>query len=123
MHRSRQGCRFLGHLVAMLCVALTALPSAQRPLRPLPQALVAAPPELVARLRADSFSYFRFINRAWTARVCEALADLADAPIVRLHGDAHLEQFAVTRNTWGLGDFDDTARGPAFIDIVRFLGS
>lgn len=123
MHRSRQGCRFVGQLVAMLWLALAALPSAQRPLRPLPEALAAASPELVDRLRADAFTYFRFINRTWTARVCEALADLTDAPIVRLHGDAHVEQFAVTKDAWGLGDFDDTTRGPAFIDIVRFLGS
>ena len=90
MHRSRQGCRFVGQLVAMLWLALAALPSAQRPLRPLPEALAAASPELVDRLRADAFTYFRFINRTWTARVCEALADLTDAPIVRLHGDAHV---------------------------------
>jgi hypothetical protein len=107
----------------MLCVALTAPASAQRPLRPSPEALAAAPAEIVDRLRADPFTYFRFINRAWTARVCEAFADVTDAPIVRLHGDAHVEQFAFTRTAWGLGDFDDSTRGPTFIDIVRFLGS
>jgi hypothetical protein len=107
----------------MLCVASTALPSAQRVLRPPPEALAAAPAELVDRLRADSFTYFRFINRAWTARVCEAFADVTDAPIVRLHGDAHLEQFAFTRNAWGLGDFDDSTSGRTYVDIVRFLGS
>ena len=37
--------------------------------------------------------------------------------------DAHVEQFAFTRDAWGLGDFDDSACGPSFIDIVRFLGS
>lgn len=124
MHRSRQGCRFVGHVVvAMLCVASTALPSAQRALRPAPETLAAAPAELVDRLRADSFTYFRFINRAWTARVCEAFADVTDAPMVRLHGDAHVEQFAFTRNAWGLGDFDDSTRGRTYVDIVRFLGS
>jgi hypothetical protein len=107
----------------MLCVASTALPSAQRVLRPPPEALAAAPAELVDRLRADSFTYFRFINRAWTARVCEAFADVTDAPIVRLHGDAHLEQFAFTRNAWGLGDFDDSTSGRTYVDIVRLLGS
>ena len=75
------------------------------------------------RLRADPFAYSRFVNRPRTARVCEVFADVADAPIVRLHGDAHVEQFAFTRDAWGLGDFDDSARGPSFIDIVRFLGS
>jgi hypothetical protein len=124
MHRPRQRCRFVGHLVlATLCVVLTTLPSAQGPLRPFPEALAAVPPELVDRLRADSFTYFRFINRAWTARVCEAFADVTDPTIVRLHGDAHVEQFAFTNDAWGLEDFDDSTRGPAFVDIVRFLGS
>ena len=75
------------------------------------------------RLRADPFTYFRFINRAWTTRVCEVFADVTNPPIVRLHGDAHIEQFALTQGAWGLGDFDDSTRGPSFIDIVRFLGS
>jgi hypothetical protein len=104
-------------------VALAAEPSVRGQLRPSPAALAAAPAELVQRVRADPFTYFRFINRAWTARVCEAFADVADPPIVRLHGDAHVEQFEVTRNAWGLDDFDDSARGPAFVDIVRYLGS
>jgi hypothetical protein len=43
--------------------------------------------------------------------------------MVRLHGDAHVEQFAFTRNAWGLGDFDDSTRGRTYVDIVRFLGS
>src|SRR5262245_48012871 len=79
---------------ATLCMVLMALPSAQRPLRPSPEALAAAPADLVERLRADAFTYFRFINRAWTARVCEVFADVTNPAIVRLHGDAHVEQFA-----------------------------
>jgi hypothetical protein len=85
--------------------------------------LTSAPVELIDRLRADPFTYFRFINRAWTERVCEAFADLTSPTIVRLHGDAHVEQFALTQDAWGLDDFDDSTRGPAFIDVVRFLGS
>src|SRR5262245_30195259 len=50
-------------------------------------------------------------------------ADVPDMPIVRLHGDAHLGQFALTSDAWGLDDFDDSARGPAAIDVVRFLAS
>jgi hypothetical protein len=88
-----------------------------------PSALANASPDLIGRLRADPFSYFRFVNRAWTARVCEVFADLQGPPIVRLHGDAHVEQFALTQDAWGLDDFDDSNRGPAFIDVVRFLGS
>jgi hypothetical protein len=64
------------------------------------------------------------VNRPWIARVCDDLGnDLRELPIVRLHGDAHVEQFAMAQDAWGLDDFDDSARGPAAIDIVRFLGS
>ena len=110
-------------IVLALGAAVGAQPSAQRPLRPLPEALAAAPIELVDRLRADAFTYFRFINRAWTARVCEAFGDVTNPTLVQLHGDAHVEQFAVTQDAWGLVDFDDSTRGPLFVDVVRFLGS
>lgn len=85
--------------------------------------LASASPELVDRLRRDAFAYFRFVNRPWTERVCEAFADVPNPPVVRLHGDAHVEQFAFTKDAWGLDDFDDSTRGPTFVDIVRYLGS
>ena len=124
MRRGRRGPRFsLCVVFAALTAVLPEQASAQRPLRPFPEAFSAAPAELIERLRTDAFTYFRFINRAWTGRVCEALSDVTDPPIVRLHGDAHVEQFAVTKDAWGLTDFDDSTRGPAYVDIVRFLGS
>jgi hypothetical protein len=98
--------------------------SLRGPLRAEPENLKRASPELIARLRANAFIYYRFVNRAWVTRVCDTFAaDLADIPVVRLHGDAHVEQFAFTRDAWGLDDFDDTAQGPAVIDIMRYLGS
>jgi hypothetical protein len=108
-----------------VCFVFVALPpaGARGQLRPQPAVLEGAPAELIDRLRADPFTYFRFINRAWTMRVCDAFRDAHDIPIVRLHGDAHVEQFALTKDAWGLDDFDDSARGPAVVDIVRFLGS
>ena len=112
-----------GFLLAVLCSVSCAPALAQRPLRPHPMVLAGAPAELTDRLRADPFTYFRFVNRAWTERVCEAFADQASPTIVRLHGDAHVGQFALTRDAWGLDDFDDSTRGPAFVDVVRFLGS
>jgi len=39
---------------------------------------------------------------------------------VNLHGDAHLEPYAVTRLGRGLTDFDDTTKGKPVIDLVRF---
>jgi hypothetical protein len=100
-----------------------ALPSAQAQLRPDPAALARASNQLIDRLRADPFIYFRFVNRPWTERACRAFADVPDVPIVRLHGDAHVGQFALTKDEWGLTDFDDSARGPVVVDIIRFLGS
>jgi hypothetical protein len=79
---------------------------------------------LVDRIRADPVAYFRFVNAPWIARVCEVFAgDVDELQVIRLHGDAHVEQFAVTQEAWGLDDFDDSARGSALVDIVRFLGS
>jgi hypothetical protein len=96
---------------------------ARRSLVVSPAVLAAARPEVVERVRSTAYNYFRLANREWTARVCEMLgADLVE-PIVQLHGDAHVEQFAYMKDAWGLDDFDDAARGPAAVDIVRFLGS
>jgi hypothetical protein len=112
-------------VLAAVSLVCASLPSAgeRGPLRLDPTALDGASVELIDRLRADPYTYFRFINRAWTTRVCEAFADTPDMPIVRLHGDAHVEQFALTKDAWGLDDFDDSARGPAVVDLARFLGS
>lgn len=115
--------RSFGIALAIVCGIFYSPSLAQRPLRPHPQVLASAPIELIDRLRADPFTYFRFINRAWTERVCDVFADLTSPTIVRLHGDAHVEQFALTQDAFGLDDFDDSTRGPAFIDVVRFLGS
>src|SRR5512144_542399 len=94
------------------------------PIRAEPRSLEQATPGLMERLRANPYDYFRFVNRSWIARVCEVFGkDLEELPVVRLHGDAHVEQFAVTKDAWGLDDFDDSARGPAVVDIARFLGS
>jgi hypothetical protein len=100
-------------------------PAAPAPSRLTPDAArLAASPELAASLAATPFALFRFVNEQWTRATCDALADeIRSAPIVRLHGDAHIEQYALTLNERGLDDFDDSARGPAAVDLVRFAGS
>jgi uncharacterized protein (DUF2252 family) len=86
--------------------------------------LEAAPDELRRHLAVSPLAMFRFVNQAWTHEVCEAFAaDLPALPTVRLHGDAHIEQYAVTATARGLDDFDDSVRGASVVDIVRFLGS
>jgi Uncharacterized protein conserved in bacteria (DUF2252) len=112
-----------GRVLAIVCLVFIAT-SGLAQLRPEAEALELVPQQLLDRLRTDSYVYFRFVNRPWISRVCEVLAqDVRTLPTVRLHGDAHIEQYAVTADAWGLDDFDDSARGPAVIDIVRFLGS
>jgi hypothetical protein len=114
--------RWFACVLAFIAMAVAA--HASEPLRPDPESLKHATPELIQRLRADPYVYFRFVNRSWIARICDDFGgELRSLPVVRLHGDPHVEQFAYTNDAWGLDDFDDSARGPAAIDIVRFLGS
>jgi hypothetical protein len=109
---------------AVMCLVLTSAACRSRQLKADPKVLAAASPDLLDRVRADPYNYFRLINHEWTARVCDSfVADLPNLPTVQLHGDAHIEQYALTNDAWGLDDFDDSARGPALVDIVRFLGS
>jgi len=82
---------------------------------------IAEQPELIARMKKSPHSYFRFINVRFADAVCERVAaDMADFPIVNLHGDPHIEQYAVTDYGRGLTDFDDSSVGPAALDLVRF---
>lgn len=123
MHRFRQ-LRHYACVLAVISIASTGAATSPRALRAERESLGNATPELIQRLRADPYDYFRFVNRPWIALVCDDFSqDMEGLPVVRLHGDAHVEQFAVTRDAWGLDDFDDSAQGPAVIDIVRFLGS
>jgi uncharacterized protein (DUF2252 family) len=82
---------------------------------------LTARPELLARLTGSAHGYFRFINAAFAAEACAAFSDVVDEfPDVNLHGDAHLEQYAVTSIGRGLTDFDDCTQGKPIIDLVRF---
>lgn len=77
-------------------------------------------PKLLDRILASPHGYFRFINIPFSAEVCRRFGDtLAGTVFINLHGDAHLEQYAVTDLGRGLTDFDDTSRGPAVLDLLR----
>lgn len=41
-------------------------------------------------------------------------------PSGAVQGDAHLEQFVVTDDDFGLADFDNAGYGPAIVDLVRY---
>ncbi len=78
-------------------------------------------PALLERVLASSHGYFRFINVRFGQVVCTRYKDmLRGAPRLNLHGDAHVEQYAVTDLGRGLTDFDDSATGPGVLDLVRF---
>jgi uncharacterized protein (DUF2252 family) len=82
---------------------------------------IASNEKLRLRLASEPHAYFRYINVAFSRAVCyEFAASLGDLPSVNLHGDAHLEQYAVTDAGRGLTDFDDSSSGPPLIDLVRF---
>ena len=81
-------------------------------------------PELRERVLESPYGYFRFINLPFAAEVCARFdAELGVLPTVNLHGDAHLEQYAVTDVGYGFSDFDDACSGPAVLDLVRFASS
>lgn len=87
-------------------------------------------PQLLERIRANPHGYFRFINVPFSRRVCQRFEHLMDTgPLgserfpFNLHGDAHLEQYAVTDLGRGLTDFDDSSEGPGWVDGMRFAVS
>jgi hypothetical protein len=85
---------------------------------------------LLGRIRATPHGYFRFINIPFSRAVCQRLEHLIDTgPLgadrfpFNLHGDAHVEQYAVTDLGRGLTDFDDSSEGPPWVDGMRFAVS
>lgn len=85
---------------------------------------LAANPALLGRLAASPHAYFRGIGHRFTGVLCERFAqETASLPTVTLHGDAHIEQYAVTDRGRGLTDFDDSTSGSALIDLARFATS
>lgn len=82
----------------------------------------AANPALAKRIADSPHGFFRFVNAKFASEVCERMKD-ARYETVWLHGDAHVEQYAVTSLGRTLVDFDDTAIGPFVLDLARFSTS
>ena len=76
---------------------------------------------LLERIRETPHGYFRFVNMEFSQEVCRRFGEsLEDSPALNLHGDAHIEQYAVTDLGRGLTDFDDSSTGPGAVDLLRF---
>lgn len=87
-------------------------------------ATFAETPALAAYLARSPFGYFRYVNRAFNDAVCDRYGSvLKRMPDVNLHGDAHVEQYAVAADGRGLADFDAASLGPPVVDLVRFATS
>ena len=69
---------------------------------------------LLDKISASAFRYFRAVAEPFKHRTCESFRDLRwRLPSGAVHGDAHLEQFVVTDEDFGLADFDNAGYGPA----------
>jgi len=122
--------RSAGALALLAAVAWLPASAAQTPAPAFDPAALLLPqdapelqrqPALREKLLAGPHAYFRAINARFARLVCErATGRLALQPTVTLHGDAHLEQYAVSERGRGLADFDDASLGPALLDLARF---
>ena len=78
-------------------------------------------PAMLDRIRSGPHGYFRSINIPFSREICNQFADISTTDIsLNLHGDAHIEQYAVTDLGRGLTDFDDSSTGPGILDLMRF---
>ena len=79
---------------------------------------------MLGELTSSAYRYFRLFGPQTAARTCFALRDVRwYLPVVAVHGDAHVEQFTVTNETYGLEDYDHAGFGPAAVDLVRYAAS
>jgi hypothetical protein len=82
------------------------------------------------KMRQDPFSFLRGTYWRWAERILDddVCPQLKDAPAVLAVGDIHLENFGLWRDdegrmVWGVNDFDEAARMPYALDLVRLATS
>ena len=79
-------------------------------------------------MRRAAFPFLRATFYRWSQVWPEVNADLAATPEVLAVGDLHIENFGTWRDAegrliWGVNDFDEAARMPYAIDLVRLATS
>src|SRR6476660_4017282 len=91
--------------------------------------VVEADLQLKHRQMASSlFAFLRATFYRWGPLLRETCPDLVETPRVLAVGDLHVENFGTWRDTegrlvWGVNDFDEVARMPYAIDLVRLVTS
>jgi len=79
-------------------------------------------------MAASLFAFLRATFYRWVPLWQEVCPDLAETPPVLAVGDLHVENFGTWRDAegrlvWGVNDFDEVARMPYAIDLVRLVTS
>lgn len=79
-------------------------------------------------MKANVFPFLRATFYRWAQLWPEVCGDENDAPHVLAVGDLHIENFGTWRDAegrlvWGINDFDEAARMPYTIDLVRLAVS
>lgn len=118
-------------LVALAACSSRPVPPAPAPPPPPPDTftidgtrLRQTDPSVAKRVAISPYNFFRYQNRAFAERVCSRWASrIPTMPLVHVHGDAHIEQYAVAEGGRGLSDFDAAGEGPPVIDFARFAAS
>lgn len=81
-----------------------------------------------AAMREDAFLFLRATCWRWAEAAPLLCPELMDAPLAPSVGDAHAGNFGLWRDAsarlvWGVNDFDEAARLPWPLDLVRLCAS
>jgi hypothetical protein len=80
------------------------------------------------KMAQDPFLFLRATYWRWAETILDVCPDLKHGPQVLAVGDIHIENFGTWRDAegrliWGVNDFDEAARMPYAVDIVRLATS
>jgi hypothetical protein len=80
------------------------------------------------QMETSAFVFLRATYFRWARKIGSWCPELMDAPAVLAVGDLHLENFGTWRDAdgrlvWGVNDFDEAAKMPYVLDLVRLVTS
>src|SRR5690242_16511933 len=80
------------------------------------------------QMETSPFVFLRATYFRWARKIGSWCPELTDAPPVLAVGDLHLENFGTWRDAdgrlvWGVNDFDEAARMPYVLDLIRLATS